>query len=233
MRIGKALIVAAAALTLPSCAVYVHDYPTRHPAFAPGYAGPPGGGRIGVIGLSLGRGGESHRGPIVVERVIPGGPAAEADIRSGDRIRAIDGESTRGMTVAEAAHLIRGPADTSVALRIDSPHGSRLITLVRVPSSRLWGRDRHWRGHPCMCRPRMRGGPCAECPHRRGHHPCADCPRMRGHRPPECPYAAERRPCDRGGRACEMAAPVPEPPPAAESTAPEEWPPTKPGHTAR
>ena len=160
----KSLTVVVA-LLLPSCAVYMHDdHRPRH-----GYAGAPCdrpegpygyGRRLGVIGVSIARAEGERRGPIVVDRVMPDGPAANADIRPGDRIRAIDGESTRGMTVTEAAQLIRGRADTSVELRVDSPRGSRLITLVRVPPCAMHG------GMPCggrrcdRCRDGEYGRPC-------------------------------------------------------------------------
>lgn len=152
---SKLLIVIVAALTLPSCAVYMHDdRPYRPAAERPPcdheHARGPHDGRVGVIGLAIGRGAGSGRGPIVVENVIPGSPAGDADIRAGDRIRAIDGESTRGMKVSEAARLIRGRADTAVELRVDSPRGSRLITLVRVPPRAFAGRhDRPCDGRRC------------------------------------------------------------------------------------
>lgn len=153
MRALKSLVVIVAALSLPSCTAYVHDHPARHPC----HARPceradharPGERGAGIVGISIVRAGESHRSPISVERVLPGSPADDAEIRPGDRIRAIDGESTRGMTIPEAAHLIRGRAGTPVELRVDSPQGSRLVTLVRVPPPAIGDEGHHGHRHPC------------------------------------------------------------------------------------
>jgi carboxyl-terminal processing protease len=67
---------------------------------------------------------------------IDGTPAAQAGIRAGARIVAIDGQSTEGMTTSEAAHLIRGPKGTVVVLGIarngEEPVDYRL-TRDRIP----------------------------------------------------------------------------------------------------
>jgi carboxyl-terminal processing protease len=57
-------------------------------------------------------------GNIIVFHPLPGSPAAEAGIRPFDQIVAIDGKSTKGMTTADAANLIKGPKGTSVDLTI-------------------------------------------------------------------------------------------------------------------
>jgi membrane-associated protease RseP (regulator of RpoE activity) len=156
MRMLKSLVVIVAALSLPSCTVYVRDdHPARHPCSA--HAGDNGGDRrFGMIGISLTRAGESRRDPLVVEHVLPNSPAGDAAIHPGDGIRAIDGESTRGMTVAEAVQLIRGPVDTAVELRVESPRGARLVTLVRVSAHSLGGGRgcHHGRHHACENRQR-------------------------------------------------------------------------------
>ena len=46
-------------------------------------------------------------------------PASAAGIQTGDRVLAIDGRSTAGMTVQEASQLIQGEAGTQITLRID------------------------------------------------------------------------------------------------------------------
>src|SRR5262249_20348602 len=114
-----------------------------------------------VVGLSIGRAEGVTQGPIDVVDVVPSSPAGDANIQRGDRIRAIDGESTRSMTISEAARLIRGQPGTAVELRIDSPRGARLITLVRG------GRAREHQG--------ARRGPRCK------HH--GDCGRCRNARP--------------------------------------------------
>lgn len=139
----KLILSITIAVCLPSCVYYVDQDARRTP--------PPAchgarSGHAGVIGLALGERLRPDGDPVlVVDRVAPGGPAALADILPGDRISAIDGESTRGMTVGEAARLIRGPAGTAVELRVSSPRGPRLITLVRVPPREVLGRRAHSR----------------------------------------------------------------------------------------
>lgn len=54
----------------------------------------------------------------VVEPII-NSPASEAGIQAGDRILAIDGKSTRGMTVEDASRLIQGEIGTRITLRIE------------------------------------------------------------------------------------------------------------------
>src|SRR5687767_6489994 len=50
---------------------------------------------------------------ITVVAPIPGGPAEAAGIRTGDRIIAVEGVSTRSWTVEEAARAVRGKPGTS------------------------------------------------------------------------------------------------------------------------
>jgi hypothetical protein len=145
----RLIVIVAVALCFLSCTRYLQEDGGRRSAAYRSYTAPTG---VGVIGLSLGQrslGGDEL--VLVVDRTVPEGPAALADIRPGDGILEVDGESTRGMTIGEAARLIRGPADSAIELRIDSPRGSRLITLVRVPPASLWGE---------------RPAPCVGCPHR-------------------------------------------------------------------
>lgn len=49
---------------------------------------------------------------------LNGTPAAEAGLLPGDRILAIDGESTAGMNLSEAVWLLRGPVGTKVTLTV-------------------------------------------------------------------------------------------------------------------
>jgi len=55
---------------------------------------------------------------LTVVESIEGGPAWRAGIRAGDRIVAIDGKSTKGITLDEAIKKIRGPAGSSIILTI-------------------------------------------------------------------------------------------------------------------
>jgi carboxyl-terminal processing protease len=58
---------------------------------------------------------------ITVVAPIPGGPAEAAGIRTGDRIIAVEGASTRSWTVEEAAKAIRGKPGTSVSITVERP----------------------------------------------------------------------------------------------------------------
>ena len=55
---------------------------------------------------------------MVIEPVA-NSPASEAGITAGDRILAIDGQSTRGMTVEQASKLIQGEVGLPITLRVE------------------------------------------------------------------------------------------------------------------
>jgi carboxyl-terminal processing protease len=55
---------------------------------------------------------------LTVVEPIEGSPAIRAGIRTGDQILAINGKSTKGMSVDDASNQIRGEAGTKVTLRI-------------------------------------------------------------------------------------------------------------------
>jgi len=57
-------------------------------------------------------------GQLIIIAPIPDSPADLAGIRAGDKVLAINGVSTSGLSSAEAVLLIRGPAGTSVNLLI-------------------------------------------------------------------------------------------------------------------
>jgi len=75
---------------------------------------------------------EEETGNLTVVEPIPDSPAAAAGIRTGDRILAIDGRSTEGMSVEDASSLIRGEAGTRITLRIDRGEGGFDLALVRA-----------------------------------------------------------------------------------------------------
>ena len=73
--------------------------------------------------------------PTVVGLPEPGTPAAEANIKLGDRLEAVDGKSVAGMADLEAVTaLVRGPTDTPVTLTLSRPgqDESRDVTIQRA-----------------------------------------------------------------------------------------------------
>lgn len=79
------------------------------------------------VGLWAGR---SRDGHIEVDRVQPGGPAARAGLRAGDRLLSIDGQGVTGLRVAEVVALLRGAAGTPVVLNL-TRDGVDLTETVR------------------------------------------------------------------------------------------------------
>ncbi len=61
---------------------------------------------------------------------IPNSPAAEAGLKTGDRLIAIDGVSTDNLSLAEAGMKLRGAEDSTVNLRIDR-HGSTFVVKLK------------------------------------------------------------------------------------------------------
>ena len=56
--------------------------------------------------------------PTVIGLPEPGTPAADADISLGDRIEAVDGTATAGLTLEEVTRMVRGPVGAPVTLTI-------------------------------------------------------------------------------------------------------------------
>ncbi len=95
----------------------------------------------GGVGLSLSK----RYGYAYVTAVDEGSPAERSGLRSGDLVDAIDGNSTVLMSLWEAEQSLRGPAGTSVKLRVIRTRRSepQEVVLVREllrspgPSARL------------------------------------------------------------------------------------------------
>ncbi len=78
-------------------------------------------------------------GELLVIRVIPGSPAQQAGMLDGDRIRSVDGQSTRDLSTDEAASLLQGDAGSVVSLVVVTPtRQPRQLSIrrrrVEVPS---------------------------------------------------------------------------------------------------
>jgi carboxyl-terminal processing protease len=72
--------------------------------------------------------------PTVIGLPEPGTPAAEADIRLGDRIEAVDGTATAGLDLEEVTRMVRGPVGAPVTLTILRPNAeaTHAVTIDRA-----------------------------------------------------------------------------------------------------
>lgn len=69
---------------------------------------------------------------VMVVSPIDGSPAAQAGIRTDDRVLAVDGDSVDGLTLGEVVARIRGPVGKEVRLRLRNPAGTeRDLTVIR------------------------------------------------------------------------------------------------------
>lgn len=86
-------------------------------------------------------------GPLTVSSLLADTPAYNSGIDAGDIIEAVDGESTKDMTLECAVRKITGPEGTPVVLTVRNPKedDSRDIKIVRakikVPTIRSWRRN--------------------------------------------------------------------------------------------
>ena len=75
------------------------------------------GGNFGGVGIYI-QLDKKNSNRLTVARPIPDTPAADAGMKRGDVIIAIDGKSTQGFTIDDAQALLRGPLGTEVVLRV-------------------------------------------------------------------------------------------------------------------
>jgi carboxyl-terminal processing protease len=71
-------------------------------------------------------------GSITIVAPIAGSPAEKAGIKAGDIILEIDGNTTQGLSVAEAIAKIRGPKGTSVTLLIQHQGDDTTVAMTIV-----------------------------------------------------------------------------------------------------
>ncbi len=80
-------------------------------------------------GLTLVRKGQV----ILVRAVVPEGPGANAGIRPGDIVMAVDGQPTRKADAPTVSSWIAGPEGTEVSIEVVTPSGRRrTVSLVRA-----------------------------------------------------------------------------------------------------
>ena len=78
------------------------------------------------IGIIFGK----KDGAYMVISTLPDNPGAEAGIKGGDRIIAVDGQATAALNMEEVSQLIRGPKDTEVELQLLDKNGQEKIVKV-------------------------------------------------------------------------------------------------------
>lgn len=74
---------------------------------------------------------ESNPSGLRILKAFPGGPAAEATLKKGDLITAVDGQPLAGMEMSQAVDLISGRAGTPVRLKLRRDNMMAELTLVR------------------------------------------------------------------------------------------------------
>jgi carboxyl-terminal processing protease len=89
---------------------------------------------FGGVGIRLRLLGEPKL-PTVIGLPEPGTPAAAADLRLADRLEAVDGAATAGLSLEEVTSMVRGPVGEPVTLSIrrpgaEEPHVVRLDRAV-------------------------------------------------------------------------------------------------------
>ena len=84
-------------------------------------------GSYAGIGVYIG---SSEEGTIVAG-VMDDSPAAEAGVQRGDLIQAINGTSTKGMSLEDISKTIRGPVDTTVTLTLGRNGESQEMAITR------------------------------------------------------------------------------------------------------
>jgi hypothetical protein len=74
---------------------------------------------------------------VIFNSVAPRMPAGQTGLVVGDRLLAIDGVPTRGMTAGEATNHIRGAAGTPLSLTVAHTGKDRTLQLIRAALTRV------------------------------------------------------------------------------------------------
>lgn len=84
------------------------------------------------VGIQIGL---DKSGQVIIIAPIEGTPGALADLRPNDLILEIDGKNTSGLSIEEAANMIRGPVNTQVTLTIkrEKEKFKKTITRAVIP----------------------------------------------------------------------------------------------------
>ncbi|MEN0059140.1 MAG: S41 family peptidase [Bdellovibrio sp.] len=86
-------------------------------------------GEFGGLGIEI----SVQNGILTIISPIEDAPAWEAGIKPGDKVIAVDGNSTKGMSLVEASQLMRGKKGSKVVLKVvrEGEEKPRDITVVR------------------------------------------------------------------------------------------------------
>jgi C-terminal processing protease CtpA/Prc len=66
---------------------------------------------------------------VIIQQVMPNGPASDAGITNNLIITRVDEVSLAGMNLVDVANLIRGPMGTTVKLELVTPDHSQTNTV--------------------------------------------------------------------------------------------------------
>lgn len=91
--------------------------------------GPSVGLRDNFVGIGVEI--ESHPSGLKILKPLSGGPAAQADLRSGDIITHVDGQEVKSLEMNRAVELIVGPEGTPVQIQASRGNRSGKVTLTR------------------------------------------------------------------------------------------------------
>lgn len=81
------------------------------------------------VGIQIGL---DKSGQVIIIAPIDGTPGAQADLRPNDLIMEIDGKNTSGLSIEEAAKMIRGPVGTQVTLTVKREKQKLRKTISRA-----------------------------------------------------------------------------------------------------
>ena len=127
---GKKLtmVIAVAACLVAAGLIYYFFQPPQ-PAQIRQRPGP-----IEIVGVGIAIRMNPHTHEVVVQKIVPGSPAAQAGITNGLILSKVDGNSLRGRPLADCVNLIRGPVGTSVQLELitSDRNQTNSVELTRV-----------------------------------------------------------------------------------------------------
>ena len=91
--------------------------------------GPSVGLNDNVVGIGVEI--ESHPSGLRILKLLPGGPAAQADFRQGDIITHVDGKELKAMEMYRAVDLIVGPIGSPIQIQASRGDRTGKVTLTR------------------------------------------------------------------------------------------------------